>query len=118
MLTPAARSLPDASVWSHNSLRAAMAGTLATYRRIPQVSEKRRGEIIKQTRRRGDAETRRNQIPGKISFTRIPQKQQQSDELTPRPYLAIFSFTPVQEIVKSSRKMRDFWAGSWVLHYL
>ncbi|MBE9129433.1 MULTISPECIES: type III-B CRISPR-associated protein Cas10/Cmr2 [unclassified Coleofasciculus] len=81
MLTPAAKSLPDASVWSHNSLRAAMAGTLATY-------------------------------------GRTPQRQQQSDDLTPRPYLAIFSFTPVQEIVKSSRKMRDFWAGSWVLHYL
>jgi len=80
MLAPAATSLPDASVWSHSSLRAAMAGTLATYGRIPQQSS--------------------------------------SQELTPRPYLAIFSFTPVQEIVKSSRKMRDFWAGSWVLHYL
>jgi len=35
-----------------------------------------------------------------------------------RPTLAIFSFTPVQELIKASRKMRDFWAGSWVLHYL
>lgn len=35
-----------------------------------------------------------------------------------RPYLAVFSFTPVQELIKASRKMRDFWAGSWVLHYL
>jgi CRISPR-associated protein Cmr2 len=34
------------------------------------------------------------------------------------PYLAVFSFTPVQELIKSSRKMRDFWAGSWLLHYL
>ncbi|MEB3231206.1 MAG: type III-B CRISPR-associated protein Cas10/Cmr2 [Leptolyngbyaceae bacterium] len=35
-----------------------------------------------------------------------------------RAYLATFSFTPVQELIKASRKMRDFWAGSWVLHYL
>ncbi|MCT7952252.1 type III-B CRISPR-associated protein Cas10/Cmr2 [Ancylothrix sp. C2] len=35
-----------------------------------------------------------------------------------RPHLAIFSFTPVQELIKASRKMRDFWAGSWLLHYL
>ncbi len=34
------------------------------------------------------------------------------------PYLAVFSFTPVQELIKASRKMRDFWAGSWLLHYL
>ncbi|NEP01843.1 MAG: hypothetical protein F6K58_24945 [Symploca sp. SIO2E9] len=34
------------------------------------MSEKSCGEIIKQTRRRGDAETRRTQIPRKISFTR------------------------------------------------
>ncbi|NEP01072.1 MAG: hypothetical protein F6K58_20920 [Symploca sp. SIO2E9] len=35
-----------------------------------RMSEKRRGEIIKQTRRRPDAQTRRIQIPRKISFTR------------------------------------------------
>lgn len=35
-----------------------------------------------------------------------------------RAYLAAFSFTPVQELIKASRKMRDFWAGSWILHYL
>lgn len=34
------------------------------------------------------------------------------------PYLAAFTFSPVQELIKSSRKMRDFWAGSWLLHYL
>lgn len=34
------------------------------------------------------------------------------------PYLATFSFSPVQELIKASRKMRDFWAGSWLLHYL
>ncbi|WNZ23864.1 type III-B CRISPR-associated protein Cas10/Cmr2 [Leptolyngbya sp. NK1-12] len=35
-----------------------------------------------------------------------------------RPYIATFTFTPVQEVVKASRKMQDFWAGSWILHYL
>lgn len=35
-----------------------------------------------------------------------------------RPYLATFTFTPIQELIKASRKMRDFWAGSWILHYL
>jgi len=34
------------------------------------------------------------------------------------PYLATFTFTPIQELIKASRKMRDFWAGSWILHYL
>jgi CRISPR-associated protein Cmr2 len=42
-----------------------------------------------------------------------PNKQEPS-----RAYLATFSFTPVQELIKASRKMRDFWAGSWLLHYL
>ncbi len=43
-------------------------------------------------------------------------KQDDSDQS--RPYLAIFSMTPVQEMIKASRKMQDFWAGSWLLHYL
>ena len=34
------------------------------------------------------------------------------------PYLVSFTFTPVQELIKASRKMRDFWAGSWILHYV
>ena len=34
------------------------------------------------------------------------------------PHLASFTFSPVQELIKASRKMRDFWAGSWLLHYL
>lgn len=46
-------------------------------------------------------------------LNRWPKKKQVS-----RPYLTIFSFTPVQELIKASRKMRDFWAGSWILHYL
>ena len=35
-----------------------------------------------------------------------------------RPHVATFTLTPVQELIKASRKMRDFWAGSWLLHYL
>ena len=42
----------------------------------------------------------------------------QDDETESRPQLVIFSFSPVQELIKASRKMRDFWAGSWLLHYL
>ncbi|KGF72825.1 hypothetical protein DO97_03550 [Neosynechococcus sphagnicola sy1] len=41
-----------------------------------------------------------------------------SKDKASRPYLATFTFTPVQELIKASRKMRDFWAGSWILHYL
>jgi CRISPR-associated protein Cmr2 len=37
---------------------------------------------------------------------------------TKTPYLLIFSFSPVQEFIKSSRKFLDFWAGSYLLHYL
>ena len=34
------------------------------------------------------------------------------------PYLLLFSFSPVQEFIKASRKFADFWAGSYLLHYL
>ena len=40
------------------------------------------------------------------------------DDTESRPNLVIFSFSPIQELIKASRKMRDFWAGSWLLHYL
>lgn len=33
-------------------------------------------------------------------------------------YLAVFTFSPIQELIKASRKIKDFWAGSWILHYL
>lgn len=72
LLMPAETRLPDGSLWSHTSIVAALAGSLAGY------SE--------------------------------PKKTQ--------PYLASFTFSPIQELIKASRKMRDFWAGSWVLHYL
>ncbi|MEB3355949.1 MAG: type III-B CRISPR-associated protein Cas10/Cmr2 [Synechococcales bacterium] len=35
-----------------------------------------------------------------------------------RPYLMLFTFSPVQEFIKASRKFLDFWAGSYLLHYL
>jgi len=31
------------------------------------------------------------------------------------PYLLLFSFSPVQEFIKASRKFVDFWAGSYLL---
>lgn len=45
-----------------------------------------------------------------------PKKRQPFTES--RPHIAVFTFSPVQELIKASRKMRDFWAGSWLLHYL
>jgi CRISPR-associated protein Cmr2 len=41
-----------------------------------------------------------------------------SDKNLSHPYLAAFTFSPIQELIKASRKMRDFWAGSYILHYL
>ena len=46
-----------------------------------------------------------------------PDKWQKEDEAE-RPYLILFTFSPVQEFIKSSRKFLDFWAGSYLLHYL
>nr|WP_275973888.1 type III-B CRISPR-associated protein Cas10/Cmr2 [Argonema galeatum] len=46
------------------------------------------------------------------------EKKWPSDKTLSHPYLATFSFTPVQELIKASRKTRDFWAGSWLLHYI
>ncbi len=47
----------------------------------------------------------------------FPKSWESGDE-DERPYLLIFSFSPVQEFIKSSRKFLDFWAGSYLLHYL
>lgn len=52
-----------------------------------------------------------------LTMADIIEKWPSGKELS-HPYLAVFSFTPVQELIKASRKMRDFWAGSWLLHYL
>ncbi|MBD2139426.1 type III-B CRISPR-associated protein Cas10/Cmr2 [Anabaena sp. FACHB-1237] len=83
MLMPAETRIPDASIWSHVSMTAALAGGFAGYDlTLDEIKNWPRGKAVS------------------------------------HPYLAVFSFSPVQELIKSSRKMRDFWAGSWLLHYL
>ena len=46
------------------------------------------------------------------------QLAQTPEAAAPEPYLLLFSFSPVQEFIKASRKFLDFWAGSYLLHYL
>ncbi|MDT9186763.1 MAG: type III-B CRISPR-associated protein Cas10/Cmr2 [Limnospira sp. PMC 894.15] len=38
--------------------------------------------------------------------------------VTQYPYLLLFTFSPIQDFIKASRKFLDFWAGSYLLHYL
>jgi CRISPR-associated protein Cmr2 len=60
-------------------------------------------------------------LAGALTGYDLPQAEIQrwsGKEKLSRPCIAAFSFTPVQELIKASRKMRDFWAGSWILHYL
>jgi CRISPR-associated protein Cmr2 len=83
LLMPADPRIPDASIWSHTGLTAAMAGALTGF----DVSLE--------------------------DLQNWPENREPS-----RAYLATFTFSPVQELIKASRKMRDFWAGSWLLHYL
>lgn len=85
LLMPAETRIPDASIWSHTSLTAAMAGALTGF---------------------------------DLTLEDLKPSNQPKPAKTTRAYLATFSFTPVQELIKASRKMRDFWAGSWLLHYL
>jgi CRISPR-associated protein Cmr2 len=42
------------------------------------------------------------------------------DDAPPKntPYLVLFTFSPIQEFIKASRKFLDFWSGSYLLHYL
>jgi len=42
----------------------------------------------------------------------------EKEEQPAHPYLLLFTFSPVQEFIKASRKFLDFWAGSYLLHYL
>jgi CRISPR-associated protein Cmr2 len=83
LLLPGDTRIPDASLWSHTSMTAALAGALAGY------------------------------YPDKSDYPKKRARFKRS-----RPHLTTFTFTPVQEFIKASRKMRDFWAGSWLLHYL
>ncbi|MBI1240931.1 type III-B CRISPR-associated protein Cas10/Cmr2 [Umezakia ovalisporum] len=43
--------------------------------------------------------------------------ENESDSGNKSPYLLLFTFSPIQEFIKSSRKFLDFWAGSFLLHY-
>lgn len=47
-----------------------------------------------------------------------PQYRKQNQRPESRPHVLSFTFTPIQEFVVASRKLRDLWAGSWTLHYL
>ena len=47
----------------------------------------------------------------------FPPAWQATDE-PQKPYLLLFTFSPVQEFIKASRKFADFWSGSYILHYL
>jgi CRISPR-associated protein Cmr2 len=42
----------------------------------------------------------------------------EAGETREHPYIFLFTFCPVQEFIKASRKFLDFWAGSYLLHYL
>jgi len=52
-----------------------------------------------------------------LAGARFPDPENNPDEPS-HPYLLVFSFSPIQEFIKASRKFADFWAGSYLLHYL
>lgn len=52
-----------------------------------------------------------------LAGARFPDPEQ-GVEASTHPYLLVFTFSPIQEFIKSSRKFADFWAGSYLLHYL
>jgi CRISPR-associated protein Cmr2 len=53
-----------------------------------------------------------------LSEEQIEERWSDKKYTLSHPHLVTFSFSPVQELIKASRKMRDFWAGSWILHYI
>ena len=46
------------------------------------------------------------------------QQRWSANRTLSHPYIAVFSFAPVQGWYEASRKMRDCWAGYWIEHYL
>lgn len=52
-----------------------------------------------------------------MTGARFPTGWQTGDAPT-HPYLIVFTFSPIQDFIKASRKFLDFWAGSYLLHYL
>ncbi|HIK13508.1 MAG TPA: type III-B CRISPR-associated protein Cas10/Cmr2 [Oscillatoriaceae cyanobacterium M33_DOE_052] len=88
LLFPADRTIPDCPLHSYYSTVTAIAGALHSYYSTVTA------------------------IAGAI-----PPDYQKTDP-NKHPYLLLFTFSPVQEFIKSSRKFVDFWAGSYLLHYL
>ncbi|URR36146.1 type III-B CRISPR-associated protein Cas10/Cmr2 [Thermosynechococcus sp. HN-54] len=56
-------------------------------------------------------------ITAALAGTLFPRNASNGDR-PQHPWLLMFSFSPVQEFIKSSRKLLDFWSGSYLLHYL
>ncbi len=58
-----------------------------------------------------------NSMVSALAGAMFPDTWQAGDK-PQHPYLVLFTFSPVQEFIKSSRKFLDFWAGSYLLHYI
>jgi CRISPR-associated protein Cmr2 len=58
-----------------------------------------------------------NSIVAALTGALFPENSQ-SPNLVSHADLLLFTFSPVQEFIKSSRKLLDFWSGSYLLHYL
>jgi CRISPR-associated protein Cmr2 len=58
-----------------------------------------------------------NSMVSALAGAMFPDSWQPKDK-PQHPYLVLFTFSPVQEFIKSSRKFLDFWAGSYLLHYI
>jgi len=100
LLFPAHTVIPDCPLHSHQSTVSALTGAM-----FPKCWEV--GEQYK--------------TPYLLTFLKLSPLLWlllQVGEQHKTPYLLIFSFSPVQEFIKSSRKFLDFWAGSYLLHYL
>ncbi len=58
-----------------------------------------------------------NSVVSALAGAMFPEDWQAGNP-SEHPYLVLFTFSPVQEFIKSSRKFLDFWAGSYLLHYV
>ncbi len=58
-----------------------------------------------------------NSIVSALAGALFPREWKSSDSVS-HADLLLFTFSPVQEFIKSSRKLLDFWSGSYLLHYL
>mgnify|MGYP001791946179 CR=1 FL=1 len=58
-----------------------------------------------------------NSTVAALAGAMFPSDWQPGDEAQ-KPHLLLFTFSPVQEFIKASRKFADFWSGSYMLHYL